>query len=154
MSVMKQNNENTAAVGSLKGQCLCGSVMVEAMAKDNAVDACHCSMCRMWAAGPFFALPCKSVKIGGDDAVGTYRSSDWGQRIFCKNCGTSIAWQLHDGSESFVSANLFQETGDYPLELQVFIDEKPAYYDFAQTTKTVTGAEVFAMFGSSGENGQ
>ena len=29
---------------------------------------------------------------------------------------------------------------------QIFIDEKPAYYDFANKTKNMTGAEVFAAF--------
>jgi hypothetical protein len=32
------------------------------------------------------------------------------------------------------------------LTSQIFIDEKPAYYTFANQTKTMTGAEVFAMF--------
>ena len=30
---------------------------------------------------------------------------------------------------------------------QVFVDEKPAYYDFANKTHNMTGAEVFAEFG-------
>ena len=29
------------------------------------------------------------------------------------------------------------------------IDEKPGYYEFANKTKDFTGAELFAMFGSS-----
>ncbi len=29
---------------------------------------------------------------------------------------------------------------------QIFIDEKPAYYDFANKTHNMTGAEVFAAF--------
>ena len=32
------------------------------------------------------------------------------------------------------------------LANQVFIDEKPAYYDFANKTGTMTGAEVLALF--------
>jgi len=32
---------------------------------------------------------------------------------------------------------------------QVFVDEKPEYYDFANKTKDFTGAEIFAMFGAS-----
>ena len=37
---------------------------------------------------------------------------------------------------------------------QIFIDEKPAYYDFANKTKNMTGAEVFAAFGASQRSGQ
>ena len=32
------------------------------------------------------------------------------------------------------------------LEHQVFIDEKPDYYSFANETKNMTGAEIFAQF--------
>mgnify|MGYP000675211619 CR=1 FL=1 len=32
---------------------------------------------------------------------------------------------------------------------QIFIDEKPAYYCFANETHNMTGAEVFAQFGAS-----
>lgn len=34
-------------------------------------------------------------------------------------------------------------------ESQVFIDEKPAYYEFTNKTKNLTGAELFALFGAS-----
>ena len=34
----------------------------------------------------------------------------------------------------------------YAFTSQIFIDEKPAYYDFANKTHNMTGAEVFAAF--------
>ena len=39
--------------------------------------------------------------------------------------------------------------GEPEFGLQVFIDEKPDYYEFANETKDMTGAEVFAKFTSS-----
>lgn len=137
-------------MAALKGKCLCGSVEVEATPEEERVAACHCNMCRKWAAGPFVSLGCGSdVKLTGE-GLGIYRSSDWAERVFCNKCGTSIAWRLHDGGDYQLSANLFEETGDYPMKLQVFIDEKPANYSFAEQTKTMTGAEIFAMFGGGG----
>ncbi len=34
---------------------------------------------------------------------------------------------------------------------QVFIDQKPAYYEFANQTKNMTGAELFAMYAPADE---
>ena len=85
-------------------------------------------------------------KVESGDSLGVYRSSEWAERTFCKNCGTVIAWRLQEGGEHHLSAQLFEETGGYPLGLQVFIDQKPGNYSFAEKTKTMTGAEVFAAF--------
>ena len=32
---------------------------------------------------------------------------------------------------------------------QVFVDERPSYYEFANKTDDMTGAEVFAKYGGS-----
>ena len=48
-----------------------------------------------------------------------------------------------------MSAEAFDDRGDFALTSQIFVDEKPAYYDFANKTKNMTGAEVFAAFGAS-----
>ena len=50
-----------------------------------------------------------------------------------------------------VSAEAFDERGGFAFTSQIFIDEKPAYYDFANKTHNMTGAEVFAAFASRGE---
>lgn len=41
---------------------------------------------------------------------------------------------------------LLNTEGDIHFSHQVFIDEKPSYYTFANDTQNMTGAEVFAMF--------
>ena len=44
---------------------------------------------------------------------------------------------------------LFEKLDDIEFDHQVFIDDKPKYYDFANKTKNITGEEVFAKFSSS-----
>lgn len=136
----------------LKGQCLCGSIKVAVTPNSESVDVCHCSVCRKWTAGPYLALSCAdNVEITGD-TITTFRSSEWAERLFCSHCGTSIVWRLTDGGgENHVNSELFNETSGFPLGTQVFIDEKPDNYDFAQQTNTMTGAQVFALF-APGEN--
>jgi len=38
----------------------------------------------------------------------------------------------------------FDDQTDFKLTHQVFIDDKPAFYDFAQATRTSTGDDFFA----------
>lgn len=134
-------------MAQLSGQCLCGAVTVNVTPDAERMDACHCSLCRKWSGGPFLAMSCSdNVTIEAGESLGVFQSSQWAERTFCKTCGTAIAWRLQDQTNYHVSASLFKETADYPFAMQVFIDEKPGNYSFEQKTKTMTGAEVFAMF--------
>ena len=45
-----------------------------------------------------------------------------------------------------LSVGLFDDTADMVLTNQIFIDEKPGYYDLANDTPKLTGAEVFALY--------
>jgi hypothetical protein len=140
-----------AAKGTaIPGRCLCGAVRFSAIPKGDEVGACHCSMCRKWTAGPFFAMECGgSVTIEGDSNLARYRSSELAERMFCKQCGTSLFYKIVGKDFYVVSAEAFDEPGRFRFTTQIFIDEKPAYYEFANRTKNMTGAEVFAAFAAS-----
>jgi hypothetical protein len=134
-------------VSPMSGGCLCGAVRFTATPKDRDVGACHCSMCRKWTAGPFMVVDCAdTMKIENDTSLGVYRSSEWAERCFCKNCGTALFYRLVGKGQHYVSAEAFDDRAGYALTSQVFIDEKPDYYDFANKTHNMTGAEVFAAF--------
>ncbi len=144
---------------SLKGQCLCGAVQFTATPKADEMGVCHCSMCRRWAGGAFMAVSCgTSVKIEGDSHLGVYASSEWGERCFCKSCGSTLFWRMRDGSNVAVSAQAFEDPGAFAFTTEIFIDEKPANYEFANPTTRHTGAEMRAQLeahlaGGEGGNG-
>ena len=46
-------------------------------------------------------------------------------------------------------AGIFSELSEVLFDSQVFIDEKPEYYEFTSKTKNMTGAEVMAMYAPS-----
>jgi hypothetical protein len=136
----------------MTGSCLCGAVRFVAAPKTREVGACHCSMCRRWTAGPFLGLECGSaVEIADKSQLGAYRSSQWAERMFCKQCGTPLFYWLIDKNAYFVSAEAFDDQAGFVFATQTFIDEKPAYYEFANKTHNMTGAEVFALFAPSSE---
>ena len=129
------------------GTCLCGAVRVVAKTSGNDIDACHCTMCRRWGGGPFLAVECGgNVDFQGAEHISTYSSSDWAERGFCRSCGTHLFYRLKQREHYAIPVGLFDGRDDWKLTEQIFIDEKPAFYAFAQATKNLTGEEVFAQY--------
>ena len=130
-----------------QGSCLCGTVRISLKTTHPSVAACHCSMCRKWGGGPALALEeVSEVQIEGADNVSVFSSSEWAERGFCKTCGTHIFYRLKEGGQYSIHAGLLDNDDDLVLDQQIFIDEKPSFYSFANKTKNMTGAEVYAMF--------
>ncbi len=130
-----------------RGACLCGAVTIEAAAVGSDMGACHCSMCRKWAGGPLLAAECgRDVRIDGDANVSVFPSSDWAERGFCSRCGTHLFYRLKESGEYMIPPGLFDDADDWVFKHQVFIDEKPRYYAFANETHDLTAAEVFAQY--------
>ncbi len=132
---------------NLEGKCMCGAVKFTATAVKPNVVACHCDMCRRWSAGPFMALNCQTVTFGDQENVGRIRSSDWAERGFCTHCGSNLFYHIVDSSDYQIAAGLLNDQSMLRMSLQVFTDRKPEFYEFANETKMMTGAEVIAMFG-------
>jgi len=131
---------------TMTGQCLCGAVKFTAEGVPHDVAACHCNMCRRWAGGPFFAVEAEAVRFYGKEDLGRYRSSNWAERGFCKACGSNLFYRVIDTDQYLMAPGTFDDQSGFRMAMQVFIDEKPAYYTFADETKMMTGAEVFAMY--------
>ena len=138
---------------SLKGGCLCGAVEVEAISGNTNAGACHCNICRRWGGGPLMAVDCGlDVSFSNEDSITRYASSDWAERGFCSACGTHLFYHLKGKGQYIMPAGLFADAeSSLTFDHQIFIEEKPGYYAFANDTHNMTGAEVFASAGD-GEN--
>lgn len=138
---------------TLTGSCLCGAITFEVHQDRTGVDACHCRMCRTWSGGPLItvrAVKPDMIALEGAEHLSTYRSSEWAERTFCSRCGSNLWFAfLPDNHVSFL-AGLFDLPDGYEMREQIFIDEKPDYYDFAQDTPRKTGAEVVAEAKAAG----
>jgi len=134
------------------GRCLCGAVTISLIGYHKDVGVCHCSMCRRWGGGPNMGIDAgKDIEIEGREHVTTYRSSDWAERAFCKTCGSNLYYRVVDADHYFLCAGILDDPAGLTLTTQVFIDDKPAFYDFANETENMTGAEAFAMYALSGD---
>jgi hypothetical protein len=134
---------------SHQGKCLCGTVKFSAVPSSNNMDACHCSTCRKWSGGVLFAVPCTDLQIENEAELGAYRSSDWGERLFCKACGANLFWRMLDHSIQVVMIQAFDDPSQFEFSGEAFIDEKPDNYAFANDTNKMTGEEFMAMYASS-----
>jgi hypothetical protein len=129
---------------ALTGRCLCGAVSFTADDVETHFHACHCGMCRRWASGPVFAARAAAVKFAGEDNLKRYRSSDWAERGFCKNCGSNLFYYLRPASSYALSVGAFDDAAQFELAGEIFIDEKPGGYEIAGDHPRLTAAEVIA----------
>lgn len=129
------------------GQCLCGSVKIFAAQANTSVGACHCNMCRQWTGGPLMAVDCgNDVSFEGAEHITCFTSSEWAERAFCKKCGSHLFYKLTISGQYIVPVGLLDMPQPLAFDHQIFIDEKPEFYCFANETKNMTGAEVFAQY--------
>ncbi|MEM7236408.1 MAG: GFA family protein [Pseudomonadota bacterium] len=131
---------------ALSGACHCGAVRVEARLPTGDVHACHCTTCRTWSGGVEFGIDAESVIWTGEDAISVYRSSDWAERGFCARCGTHLFYRMVDTHDWSINPFLDADISGLALVGEVFVDEQPGFYSFAQATKRQTGAELEAEY--------
>lgn len=130
-----------------QGACLCGAVKLKAATDSNQIGVCHCKMCRRWGGGPLFASEFgEEVSFEGEEHIATFSSSDWAERGFCRTCGTHLFYRLKDNHHYAIPVGLFDDCNDWQFAEQVFIEEKPGFYSFAEDTKELTGEQLFAQY--------
>lgn len=145
----------TSPVGKLSGGCLCGAVRFTVEPGSREFGTCHCSMCRRWTAGLFLSVECEDrFEIEDNSSLGVYRSSEWADRGFCKKCGTPLFYRLVGPDHYAVSLEALDDRRGFAFASEIFIEDKPPYYDFANDTRRMTGAEALAgVAASEGKSG-
>lgn len=134
------------------GQCLCGTVKVTTSKAVDQVSVCHCGMCQKWNGGPGFSIDCDTdLQIEGKGSVTTFSSSQWGERAFCKQCGTHLYYHLISPSKYYVSAALFEDSKQAQMSMQIYVDSKPNYYNFIEKTPMLTEQDIMKMMGASSD---
>lgn len=127
----------------IKGQCLCGAVRFTTSAPQK-ITLCHCGMCRKWGGGLPLAGFEAAVSLSQSDSLRWWKSSEWGERGFCGDCGASLFWRAPGMDEWEVSAGAVDSTDGAQIDAHIFIDDKPDFYDFAGVAPRITGAECTA----------
>ncbi len=138
------------AIPSATGRCLCGAVRIELAEVRPQVEVCHCTMCRQWGGAPFMGVSAASFGITGQHKVTAHRSSGWAERAFCQVCGSNLYYRFLPADHYSFCAGLFNFGDAVSMTKQIFVDEKPVFYDFAQDTPMQTAKEVIAEAAAAG----
>lgn len=80
------------------GGCLCGAIRYRLASEPVDPGYCHCRMCQRFSGAPvmaFASVPLLDFRIEKGNPVRT-RTSAFGERWFCGDCGSSLAmWVDH-----------------------------------------------------------
>ncbi|MDJ0786137.1 MAG: GFA family protein [Myxococcota bacterium] len=139
------------AIESRNGRCLCGAVELTASQIEPHIHACHCSMCRRWSGGPALAVTVGSLEIRGEENVSVYDSSPWAERAFCKLCGTNLFYRIKETGMTVLWSGTLDSADGLELAGEIYVDEKPGFYDLAGDHPRQTGEEFLKSVGLSPE---
>ena len=132
------------------GQCLCGAVQFTgAPVAGGGISVCHCGQCRRWASGPYASLRMdRGVSLTRADGLVCYASSDFGERGFCRDCGSSLFWRERGAERDWaVSVGALDDGHGQRIAEHIWIDDKPEFYDFADDAPRKTAAECLGTEG-------
>ena len=114
------------------GSCLCGAVHYEVNGKLREVVNCHCSLCRKHHGhfGAYTAAEKHDVKIfNNKKQLKWYRSpGKLAQRGFCKNCGSSLFWDLDNSEELSITAGSLEQPTGLQTTTEIYVRNKADYY--------------------------
>lgn len=95
----------TESIAAASGQCLCGAVKFTAYDVEPHYHACHCGTCRRWGGSPAMAVQCAKVEYQVEDGLSWYQSSEWAERGYCRDCGSSLWKKSRWLAAAFSQAN-------------------------------------------------
>jgi len=141
----------------LEGGCLCGAVRYRLASAPTDAGYCHCRMCQLTAGAPvmaFATVPLQDyVLVHG--APRRRRSSSFGERWFCADCGTPLAMRVDHQPDTldFTIATL-DEPGAVAPGFHIWTRSRITWFDTddnlprhaafrAQTRGLAPGSEVF-----------
>ena len=118
------------------GGCACGAVRYELKSAPFDAGWCHCRTCQLNSGAPAMAFA--SVPTGhlvftaGGEKVRKFRSSSFGHRLFCGECGTPLLMQVDHQPETvdFSIATLDDPDVVAP-EFHIFFASRIAWFDTA-----------------------
>jgi hypothetical protein len=136
-------------IPSATGHCLCGAVSFTATDIDPHFHVCHCGMCRRHTGSLTMSVSVGGVTFEGEDNISRYKSSDYAERAFCRICGSSLFYRLIEADHYIMSTGPFDDQSPFTMGGEIFIDNKPAGYDFAGDHPRETEHEFLKRIGAT-----
>lgn len=132
----------------MTGRCMCGETTYETSGNPSAAHACHCDDCQRFTGTAFVGVDFETLEISG--AVKWFKSSQWGERGSCSNCGSAMFWRLQNGSgPKVVSIGSLDEADSVPaIDKHYFADNIPPAFNFTGDAVRMSREETLTLFES------
>ena len=120
----------TESTKTRTGCCLCHEVSFEIHGEPRPVIYCHCEQCRK-TSGHFVAATAvrpEQLLFLDKSCLKWFRSSDYAQRGFCENCGSSLFWKPDHGRFISVMAGSVDLPSGLTNNQHIYVDEAADYY--------------------------
>ena len=139
-----------------QGGCACGAVRYRLESPPFDAGWCHCRTCQLTSAAPAMAFA--TVPTGdftflqGEERAKTFRSSHFGHRRFCGDCGTILTIQVDHQPETIDFAIVtLEDPNAVAPEFHIFhasriewfetVDDLPRHDRFRPNTRGLEGTE-------------
>ena len=137
------------------GGCLCGAVKVIARIPKREIMACHCGQCRRWTGGsPLLVVGIEEASFGGVEHIGAFRISDWGERCFCTQCGTTLFWRMQGQEAKSICAGALDDQSGFTVTKEIFCDRRAPWMPPWEGAAQSTEAEEFAKLDAALANNE
>jgi hypothetical protein len=118
-----------------QGQCLCGLIKYEVDEIEPRIGHCHCSMCRKFHGAAFATYGEAKADnfhwVAGEEHLKTYLAPNGTKRLFCQNCGSSLAFVSSNDTGKLVEFSL--GTLESEIELRpnahIFTNYRASWYE-------------------------
>ncbi|MGK6320419.1 GFA family protein [Sphingomonas sp. DT-204] len=116
----------------MEGGCSCGTIRYRLASAPFDTGWCHCRICQQISGAPavvFTSVPADDLVIeSGGDALGTIRTTDFGERRFCTRCGTPISIRVDFQPETIdIPVATLDEPDRVPPGFHIFYDSRIAW---------------------------
>ncbi len=118
----------------MKGSCLCGGVTYEIEPPFKVFQYCHCSRCRKFTGSAhsanLFVPPAQFKWIKGQEQVGKYDfpEAKYLTTAFCKNCGSSLPWEVKGGMNVVVPAGTLDGDPGIKPQQNIFCASQASWF--------------------------
>lgn len=113
------------------GQCLCGAVHLTVAGPMRDISVCHCGQCRRWHGHAPGYSKAKWADIGltGAKYLCWYVSSSEARRGFCRQCGSSLFWEMNGSDAVSISAGILDAPTGLRERHHIFVADKGDCYE-------------------------
>jgi hypothetical protein len=118
----------------LEGGCACGAVRYRLRSEPFDCGWCHCRTCQRVSGAP--AMVFASVPVGdlvwieGAGKVKRFRSSSFGHRSYCGECGTPFLMEVDHQPETVdFSVTTLDDPGRVSPEFHIFWSERAPWFE-------------------------